>query len=82
MLKSGFQLDYQFEHMTEVTGNEVWRARDGQAEPREAVVCFDTQLAAETVDWLKTRAIHLAPQTLNVLAQFWAGDDCRECWRM
>lgn len=59
LLKCGFQLDYQFERIAEVTGNEVWRALDGQAEPREAVVCFDTQLAAETVDWLKTQTVRV-----------------------
>ncbi|WP_296481739.1 site-specific DNA-methyltransferase [Rhodoferax sp.] len=54
-LKCGFQLDYQLERVTELTGNEVWRVSDSQATPRTAVVCFDTQLTAVTLDWFKAQ---------------------------
>ncbi|MHB8949489.1 MAG: site-specific DNA-methyltransferase [Rhodoferax sp.] len=53
LLKCGFQLDYQLERLTEVLENEVWRVRDNQATPREAIFCFDTLLAEPTVEWLK-----------------------------
>ena len=56
LLKCGFQLDYQLKRMTDVLDNEVWLARDGQAVPREAIFCFDTLLAATTVEWLKKQA--------------------------
>jgi adenine-specific DNA-methyltransferase len=53
LLKCGFQLDYQLERMTEVLENEVWRVRDRQTLPREAIFCFDTLLTEPTVEWLK-----------------------------
>lgn len=53
LLKCGFQLDYQLERMTEVLENEVWRVRDRQTPPREAIFCFDTLLTEPTVEWLK-----------------------------
>jgi len=52
LLKCGFQLDVQLTPITALTANQVYRARDQQTPPREAIVCFDSQLDANTLDWL------------------------------
>ncbi len=59
LLKCGFQLDYLMERLPQVTGNEVWRVVDRQIVPREAIVCFDTLLSADTVEWLKTQSVRV-----------------------
>ncbi len=52
LLKCGFQLDVQLTPIAEVTANQLFRARDQQTPPREAIVCFDSQLDTTTLDWL------------------------------
>lgn len=52
LLKCGFQLDVQLTPIAEVTVNTLYRARDQQTPPREAIVCFDSQLDTTTLEWL------------------------------
>ncbi len=52
LLKCGFQLDAQLTPIAEVTANQVYRARDQQTPPREAIVCFDNHLDTTTLEWL------------------------------
>lgn len=52
LLKCGFQLDVQLMPIAEVTANQLYRARDQQTPPREAIVCFDSQLYTTTLEWL------------------------------
>jgi adenine-specific DNA-methyltransferase len=52
LLKCGFQLDVQLTPIAEVTANPLYRARDQQTPPREAIVCFDSQLDTTTLEWL------------------------------
>jgi adenine-specific DNA-methyltransferase len=52
LLKCGFQLDVQLTPIAEVTANTLYRARDQQTPPREAIVCFDSQLDTTTLEWL------------------------------
>lgn len=52
LLKCGFQLDVQLTLIAEVTANYLYRARDQQTPPREAIVCFDSQLDTTALDWL------------------------------
>jgi adenine-specific DNA-methyltransferase len=52
LLKCGFQLDVQLTPIAEVTANQLYRARDQQTPPREAIVCFDSHLDTTTLDWL------------------------------
>lgn len=51
-LKCGFQLDVQLTPIAEVTANQLYRARDQQSPPREAIVCFDGHLDTATLEWL------------------------------
>ncbi len=53
LLKCGFQLDVQLTPIAEVTVNQVYRARDQQTPPREAIVCFDNHLDTATLEWLR-----------------------------
>ncbi len=39
-------------HIKEITANQLYRARDSQTPPREAIVCFDSHLDTTTLDWL------------------------------
>ena len=52
LLKCGFQLDVQLTLIAEVTANQLYRATDQQTPPRQAIVCFDTELATTTQEWL------------------------------
>ena len=52
LLKCGFQLDYQLTRINEVERNRLYRAQDRQTPPREAIVCFESDLQSETLDWL------------------------------
>lgn len=52
LLKCGFQLDVQLMPIAEVMANQLYRARDKQAPPREAIVCFDSHLGTPTLEWL------------------------------
>ncbi len=52
LLKCGFQLDVELTPIEEVKGNQVFRARDHQAPPREAIVCFESHIDTATIDWL------------------------------
>lgn len=52
LLKCGFQLDVQLTLFEEVTANKLYRAQDQQTPPREAIVCFDSQLDTATLEWL------------------------------
>lgn len=52
LLKCGFQLDVQLTPIAEVTANQLYRARDQQTPPREAIVCFESQLDSVTLEWL------------------------------
>lgn len=53
LLKCGFQLDVQLTPVAEVTANQLYRARDPQTPPREAIVCFDSHLDTTTLEWLR-----------------------------
>ena len=53
LLKCGFQLDVQLTLIAEVTANQLYRARDQQPPPREAIVCFDPSLETSTQEWLR-----------------------------
>ena len=53
LLKCGFQLDVQLTPITEITANQLYRATDQQTPPRQAIVCFDTNLATTTLEWLR-----------------------------
>ncbi len=53
LLICGFQIDVQLEPVTEVTANQLYRARDQQTPPRQAIVCFDTELSTNTLEWLR-----------------------------
>lgn len=53
LLKCGFQLDVQLTPVAEVTANQLYRARDQQTPPREAIVCFDSHLDTTTLEWLR-----------------------------
>ena len=53
LLKCGFQLDVQLTPIAEVTANQLYRARDQQTPPREAIVCFDPSLETTTLEWLR-----------------------------
>ena len=53
LLKCGFQLDVQLTPIAEVTANQIYRATDQQTPPRLAIVCFDTNLATTTLEWLR-----------------------------
>lgn len=53
LLKCGFQLDVQLTLIAEVTANQLYRARDQQTPPREAIVCFDPSLETSTQEWLR-----------------------------
>ena len=52
LLKRGFQLDVQLTPIEEVTANQLYRAKDQQTPPREAIVCFDSHLDTATLEWL------------------------------
>jgi adenine-specific DNA-methyltransferase len=52
LLKCGFQLDVQLTPIAEVKANKLYRAKDQQSLPREAIVCFDNQLDTTTLEWL------------------------------
>ena len=58
LLKCGFQLDVQLTPIAEVTANQLYRARDTQTPPREAIVCFDSHLETETLEWLRHQKGH------------------------
>ncbi len=56
LLKCGFQLDYQLSPITDMSegsANQVYLARDQQAPPKEAIVCFDSHLETSTLEWLR-----------------------------
>jgi adenine-specific DNA-methyltransferase len=56
LLKCGFQLDYQLSpinDMPEGSANQIYLARDQQAPPKEAIVCFDSHLETSTLEWLR-----------------------------
>jgi adenine-specific DNA-methyltransferase len=53
LLKCGFQLDVQLTPIAEGTANQIYRARDTQTPPREAIVCFDSHLETTTLEWLR-----------------------------
>jgi adenine-specific DNA-methyltransferase len=53
LLKCGFQLDVQLTPVAEVTANQLYRARDTQTPPRQAIVCFDSHLDTTTLEWLR-----------------------------
>ena len=53
LLKCGFQLDVQLTPIEDVTTNQLYRARDQQTPPREAIVCFDPSLETSTQEWLR-----------------------------
>jgi adenine-specific DNA-methyltransferase len=53
LLKCGFQLDVQLTPIPEVTANQLYRATDQQTPLRQAIVCFDTNLATTTLEWLR-----------------------------
>lgn len=52
LLKCGFQLDVQLTKIAEIKANQLYRARDQQIPPREAIVCFDGHLDTTTLEWL------------------------------
>jgi adenine-specific DNA-methyltransferase len=52
LLKCGFQLDVLLTPIEEVKANQLYRALDQQTPPREAIVCFDSQLDTITLEWL------------------------------
>jgi adenine-specific DNA-methyltransferase len=52
LLKCGFQLDVQLTPIEEVATNQLYRARDQQTPPRQAIVCFDSHLDTPTLEWL------------------------------
>lgn len=58
LLKCGFQLDVQLTSITEVTANQIYHASDQQTPPRQAIVCFDSQLEPETLEWLRHQKGH------------------------
>ncbi|WP_416547805.1 site-specific DNA-methyltransferase [Limnohabitans sp. DCL3] len=58
LLKCGFQLDVQLTPIAEVTANPLYRARDQQTPPREAIVCFDSHLDTTTLEWLRQQKGH------------------------
>jgi len=58
LLKCGFQLDVQLTPITEITANQLYRATDQQTPPRQAIVCFDTELATTTQEWLRQQKGH------------------------
>ena len=56
LLKCGFQLDYQLSPITDMpegSANQIYLARDQQAPPKEAIVCFDSHLETSTLEWLR-----------------------------
>jgi len=53
LLKCGFQLDVQLTPIAEITANQLYRARDTQTPPREAIVCFDSHLDTTALEWLR-----------------------------
>lgn len=57
LLKCGFQLDAQLTPIAEVQTNALYRAKGGAQDPqapvREAIVCFDSHLETETLEWLR-----------------------------
>lgn len=53
LLKCGFQLDVQLTPIAEGIANQLYRARDTQTPPREAIVCFDSHLDTATLEWLR-----------------------------
>lgn len=58
LLKCGFQLGVQLTPIEEVTANHLYRARDQQTPPREAIVCFDSHLDTATLEWLGQQKGH------------------------
>ena len=58
LLKCGFQLDVQLTPIAEVTANQLYRVTDQQTPPRLAIVCFDTNLATTTLEWLRQQKGH------------------------
>jgi adenine-specific DNA-methyltransferase len=52
LLKCGFQLDVQLTPIAEVTANQLYRAREEQTTPREAIVCFESHIDTTTIEWL------------------------------
>ena len=52
LLKCGFQLSVELRPIEEVQGNTVYLAQDQQDPPKQAIVCFDTHLSTETLQWL------------------------------
>ena len=57
LLKCGFQLDAQLTPIEDVQANALYLAKSGahdpQTPPRQAIVCFDSHLAPETLEWLR-----------------------------
>jgi len=48
--KRGFQLDVRLTPIAEVIANQHYRAIDQQNSSRQAIVCFDTNLAITTLE--------------------------------
>jgi len=57
LLKCGFQLDAQLTPIEDVQVNALYLTKSGahdpQTPPRQAIVCFDSHLAPETLEWLR-----------------------------
>lgn len=57
LLKCGFQLDAQLTRIEDVQANALYLAKSGahdpQTSPRQAMVCFDSHLETETLEWLR-----------------------------
>jgi adenine-specific DNA-methyltransferase len=56
LLKNGFMLDYVLSQISEFNGNEVFLAKDAH---KEALLCLDTVLVPETIDYFKTHQDNL-----------------------
>lgn len=51
LLKNGFMLDYSLSQRSEFSRNMVFLAKDAY---KESLLCLDTDLAPETIDYFKT----------------------------
>ena len=62
LLKCGFQFDAQLTPIAEVPNNALYWAKGGAQDPqaptREAIVCFDSHLHADTLEWLRQQKGH------------------------
>lgn len=57
LLKCGFQLDVQLTRIEDVQANALYLVKSGAHDPqtssRQTVVCFDSHLETETLEWLR-----------------------------